>query len=324
MTTLKEILALEQVEQTRFKSISNPPRMGNVLPIAFGGYTIGVAIQAACSDVPPTHRLYALNGNFLGPALTDRPVFINTKVYRSTKTFTTKLVEVLQRQDDGKERVCLVALADFHVVESESFMVYSAPPTKHYSPVTESWTPNERKKTMVEEKILTQADVDRHDKLFSMMSDLIDMRFPPQSIHGQTLQGFAKGYKTTQEHLPLTERSSADWLRVREKVSTHAENVTSLGFLLDASISFQPLVLQSMPLTESGACSTLEFSLRFLTPEIDINDFHMREWKTYAGDAARTFSEARLWDSKGKMVASMSQTCILRPPKKKAVKKSKI
>lgn len=307
-----------------FQSKFNPPRMGNVLPIAFGGYTIGVATQAACFDVPSNHRLYAIDGNFLGPALTDRPVFINTKVYRSTKTFTTKLVEVLQKQDDGKERVCLVALADFHMVEAESFMVYSAPPSKQYSPVEESWTPANRKKTMVEEKILTQADVDNHDKLFGLMSELIDMRFPPQSIHGQTLQGFAKGHKTTQEHLPLTDRSSADWLRVREKVSTHSENVTSLAFLLDASISFTPLVLQSMPLTESGACSTLEFSLRFLTPEIDINDFHMREWKTYAGDAARTFSEARLWDNKGRMVASMSQTCILRPPKKTATTKSKL
>ncbi|KAI5196932.1 acyl-CoA thioesterase II [Aureobasidium subglaciale] len=325
MTTLKEILALEQVEPNRFKGKFNPPRMGNVLPIAFGGYTIGVATQAACYDIPENHRLYSVDGNFLGPALTDRPVFVNTKIYRSTKTFTTKLVEVLQKQDDGKERVCLVALADFHVIEPESFMIYSAPPTKEYTSVEDSWTPAERKKMMVDEKILTQAEVDRHDKLFQLMGTLIDMRFTKQSIHGQTLQGFAKGLKTTQEHLPLTERSSADWLKVREKVETHAENVTSLAFLLDASISFQPLVLQSMPLTESGACSTLEFSLRFLTPDININDFHMREWKTYAGDAARTFSEARLWDGKGKMVASMSQTCILRPPKKAtAAKKSKL
>ncbi|KAG9694713.1 acyl-CoA thioesterase II, partial [Aureobasidium melanogenum] len=325
MPTLKEILALEQVEPNRFQGKSNPPRMGNVLPIAFGGYTIGVATQAACFDIPPNFRLYAINGNFLGPAYTDRPVVVKTKVYRTTKTFTTKLVEVLQKQDDGKERVCLVALADFHVVEPESFMVYSAPPSMKYSSVEESWTPADRKKTMVKEKILTQAEVDTHDKIFSLMSDLIDMRFTPQSIHGQTLQGFAKGYKTTQEHLPLTERSSSDWLRVREKVTTHSENVTDLAFLLDASISFTPLVLQSMPLTESGACSTLDFSLRFLTPEINANDFHLREWKTYAGDAARTFSEARLWDSKGKMVASMTQTCILRPPPKKvAAKKSKL
>ncbi|KEQ58315.1 acyl-CoA thioesterase II [Aureobasidium melanogenum CBS 110374] len=325
MSTLKEILALEQVEPNRFQGKFNPPRMGNVLPIAFGGYAIGVATQAACFDIPENFRLYAINGNFLGPAYTDRPVVVNTKVYRTTKTFITKLVEILQKQDDGKDRVCLVALADFHVVESESFMVYSAPPSMKYSSVEESWTPADRKKTMVKEKILTQAEVDTHDKIFSLMGNLIDMRFTPQSIHGQTLQGFAKGYKTTQEHLSLTERSSSDWLRVREKVTTHSENVTDLAFLLDASISFTPLVLQSMPLTESGACSTLDFSLRFLTPEINANDFHLREWKTYAGDAARTFSEARLWDSKGKMVASMTQTCILRPPPKKAAaKKSKL
>ena len=298
--------------------------MGNILPIAFGGYTIGVAVAAAHYDFPEKHRLYAVNGNFLGPALTDRPVFVNTKVYRSTKSFTTKFVEVLQKQDDGKERVCLVALVDFHVIEADSFMIYSAPPSKEYTSVEDSWTPAERKKMMVDEKILTQAQVDTHDKLFHLMGTLIDMRFTKQSIHGQTLQGFAKGHKTTQEHLPLTERSSADWLKVREKVETPAENVTSLAFLLDASISFQPLVLSSIPLTESSACSTLEFSLRFLTPEININDFHLREWKTYAGDAARTFSEARLWDKDGKMVASMSQTSILRPPKKAAAKESKI
>jgi acyl-CoA thioesterase len=144
--TLKDILALEQVEPNQFTSRFLPPRMGNVLPIAFGGYTIGVAVQAAHVDISPKHRLYAANGNFLGPAMTDRHVFIRTKTYRATKTFTTKLVEVLQKQDDGKERACLVALVDFHVIEDASFMVYSAPPSKEYTSVEDSWTPQARKK----------------------------------------------------------------------------------------------------------------------------------------------------------------------------------
>lgn len=314
MSSLKSILALEQSQPGRFKSINNPPKMGNAMPIAYGGCAIGIAVQAAHYDIPANHRIYAANGNFLGPALIDRPLYCNTKTYRATKSFTTKLVEVMQKQDDGKERVCLVALVDFHVVE-EGFLTYSAPPSKEYTSLEESWTPTERKKIMVDEGIISQEEVDRHDKMFGLMVTLIDMRFTKQSVHGQNLQGFARGFKTTQHQLPLTDRTSADWLRVREEVKTPAENATALAFLLDASISFQPLVLDSMALVDVGACSSLEFSLRFLTPDIDINDWHLREWRTYAGDAARTFSEARLFDKSGKMVASMIQTSIMRPPK---------
>lgn len=55
-----------------FETKQKPQRMGNPLPIAYGGYALAVACKAGGLTVPEGYHLYSMQGNFLGPAYTDR------------------------------------------------------------------------------------------------------------------------------------------------------------------------------------------------------------------------------------------------------------
>lgn len=67
--TLMEQLAVREIAPGEFLSQSLPGRMGNSLPVAYGGCTMGVATAAACSTVPSSYHLYSLVGHYLGPGL---------------------------------------------------------------------------------------------------------------------------------------------------------------------------------------------------------------------------------------------------------------
>lgn len=77
--------------------------------------------------------------------------------------------------------------------------------------------------------------------------------------------------------------------------------------------SFIPLSFSNLFLQDAGACSTLDFALRFHTDALDMNKWHMEEMRTITGDYGRTYSEGLLWSEDGKLVASMSQQSVLRP-----------
>lgn len=282
------------------------------------GFTLGIAANVAHQDIPDNYRMYSMSGNFLGGALTDRKLFCTSRELRRTRTFITRSIEAYQKQDNGSDRICLVTIVDFHVIEPQSFMTYSAAPKLEYSSVEDSPHYDECRQKLVAQGTIDQELSDIHKKSFSGLTDVFDVKWPPEGVCGQNLQGMARGVKTTQHHLPLTARTAADWVRCKSKISSSAQQAYCLAFMMDTAISFLPLTLDSLPLNAGGACSTLDFALRLLTPDLDLNQWHLREWKTFAGRVARTYSEAGLWDSDGNMVASMTQTSILRPPPTKA------
>ncbi|GAB7337678.1 hypothetical protein MBLNU457_g2968t1 [Dothideomycetes sp. NU457] len=318
MVVLVDILGVKPIGDNRYESVQNPQRMGNQANISFGGFTLGIAANVAHQGIPDNYRMYSMSGNFLGGALTDRKLFCTSKELRRTRTFITRSIEAYQKQDNGSDRICLVSVVDFHVIESQSFMTYSATPKLEYTSVQDSPHIDDCRRKLVAEGTIDQALSDTHAKLFSALTDVFDVKYPPESVCGQNLQGMAKGVKTTQHHLPIAARTAADWVKCKSKIPTAAQQAYCLAFMMDASISFLPLTLDSLPLNAAGACSTLDFALRLLTPDLDLNQWHLREWKTFAGRAARTYSEAGLWDDHGNMVASMTQTSILRPPPTKA------
>lgn len=75
--------------------------MGNIANIAYGGWTLAIAANAAYQSAPPSYHLYSMLGHFLGPALTDRKLFCTVRKIRDTRTLATRQVEVSQAQDDG-------------------------------------------------------------------------------------------------------------------------------------------------------------------------------------------------------------------------------
>ena len=264
------------------------------------------------------YHLYSAVGHFLGPALTDRPVNVSVQSLRDTRTFATRLVTLSQTLDSGEDRRCMTMLADFQTQEdSMPNMIYSQPPFRKYSSVSASRSPEELRKLLVSEGKLDEkiANFDRYT--FRLGESLLESRLCPEGIFGQNLRGVASHVQHTQENVPLEQRTSGDWLRCRQPLSTQAEQLSALAFAMDGAVSFNPLSHDHMFVQDAGANSSLDFALRVFVNEVDFNAWSLRELRTITGGEGRTYSEGRLWDQSGKMVASMTQQCIMRPKKAK-------
>ncbi|ORY67516.1 thioesterase-like superfamily-domain-containing protein [Pseudomassariella vexata] len=313
--TLAAQLAVEQTGPGEFISQSLPAWMGNSLPIAYGGCTLGIATRAAIVTVPSSHSLYSLVGHYLGPASIKQKLLCTVHTMRNTKNFATRRVEVKQHQPDGKLRVCLELLADFHVQEPE-LMSYSALPSHPYSGPDSNPTIPALATSLANEGKLDKRQAAlavAPDGMFKMTTKYFDMRPCVEGPAGQTLFGLARGIPTTQDELSVTEKASAEWVKTWDKVDGVGERMATLSFLMDGALAFLPLAHSSMWFDDTEANSSLDFALRIFVPNIDLGDWHLRERKTHAAGFGRQYSEGRLWDEKGTLVACMTQQCILRP-----------
>lgn len=53
--------------------------------------------------------------------------------------------------------------------------------------------------------------------------------------------------------------------------------------------------------------------MRLFVPDVDLSGWHLRERNTLAAAVGRQYSESRMWDQQGNLVASMTQQLTLRP-----------
>lgn len=302
--TLAEQIRVERTGLDEFVSVKTPVRLGNLLPIAYGGCAIALAVNAAVQTVKPSFYLYSVLGNFLGPASTEVKVTCKVIIVRDTRTFATRRVEVTQTLK-GATRLCAVLTADFQLKEPTMYE-YSAPPSLQYSQPDDCPSIDKNREEL--------AARGYPGTLPTVLNDYFESRFCPEGVWGQNLGGASKAAPTNQDHLPITSKASGDWFRAQGSLPTTAEQLAALAFMMDGGLSFTPLVHDHKFLEDAGACSTLDFALRVFVHDIDLTGWHLRERTTSSGGAARTFSDGKLWDQKGRMVASMSQQSILRPP----------
>lgn len=312
--TLAEQIGVEKVKDGEYISKVLPVKMGNSLPIAYGGCTVGVAVSAACATVTSSLALYSVLGHFLGPASTEYKLHCHVENVRDTRSFATRRVRVKQQQKDGKFRTCLELTADFHVKETSAFK-YSAPPSTTYPRADDCPTFPELAGTLQSRGAISEKGAQGFLKMFGVALEHFDTRYCLNGVAGQNLGGAAKTVETMQEHLPITGKSSAEWQKTNTKLETVNDTMAALAFLMDGALSFLPLTHGHLWFEDVAACSTLDFALRIFTPEVDLGAWHLRERTTSAGGAGRTYSEGKLWDDKGNLVASNTQQSILRLPK---------
>lgn len=310
--TLADQLAIEQTGPGQFISEELPDRMGNAMPIAYGGCTAGIATRAACATVPGSYSLYSLVGHFLGPASTTEKLSCTVHATRDTKTFVTRRVVVTQQRPDGQVRTCLELLADFHV-EEPALLEYSAPPTIPFKGPHESPTAKELAQKAVSQGLASSDIVEKNSIMFSMMEKFFETRHCTEGLTGQNVVGILRTHPTDQDNLPLTGRTSGEWVKTRVALGSAGEKAAVLSFLMDGGLSFLPLWHEHLWFDDAGPCSTLDFALRLFTPDVDLSNWHLRQRQTIAGGFGRTYSESRLWDEQRNLVACMTQQCILRP-----------
>ena len=312
--TMSDLLAVRQIGPNLFESVSKPEKMGNMADVAYGGNTLGLALNAAFQTIPSRFFLYSALGNYLGPAVTDRTLQCAVREIRTTKTFATRHVELSQIQKDGKSRLCLFLSADFQVREPATLLTYSRPPRMTYSAVEDSPSVEDNRQGFLTRSLASPESVQLHKKVFGLGERFFDRRLCPEAIATQNLTAMArKGIDTTQDHLPLPSKTSADYFRSKHLLKTPAEHVLALAFVMDMGTSFIPLTHSGQSLDQVSAQSSLEFAFRIFANDIDLNEWNLREISTVTGGNGRTYSEAQVWDSHGKMLCNMTQQCILRP-----------
>ncbi|KAF1811781.1 Thioesterase/thiol ester dehydrase-isomerase [Eremomyces bilateralis CBS 781.70] len=332
--SLSTQLAFRPIGDDQFISVIPPDQMGNSKSIAYGGCTISASLHAAFQTVGPNYALYSATGSFLGPSLIDRPFIARVRRVRDTRSFATRVIDLSQSTEalpyetlaraakekpEKNERKVMIMIADFQTPEPETMLQYSVKPFRQYSPV-EICKPNDQTALEMEEKGLLPPGVSEGlKKGFGLIKKLeFEQRAAPEGVMGQNFGAAAKWLKTSQDDLDVTEKTSADYFRHIGTTQTQAENVCGLSFMMDGALSFIPLAHSGMWFDETGPCSTLDFALRLYVTKIDLSKWHLREWRTMVADHARTYTESRLFDETGtKLVANMTQQCILRPAPKK-------
>lgn len=306
-------LAVEQVGPGQYISRLRPAAYGNVGGIAFGGCTTAIAGSAAYAEVPKNYHLYSFVGHFLGPATTTAKLHCTVHVVRDTKTFATRRVVVTQQQPDGKIRSCLEVLADFHVKEP-ALLTYSSPPALKYKAPEESPTLKDLVDKAIADGIVNEDPIAKFAPMFYEAERYWEMKTCTEGMSGQNLVGMlANALPTDQDNLPVTDRVSSDWMRLRTPLTSDSEKAAALLFLLDGGVPFVALTHNYLWYSDSGPCNTLEFALRLFEPVVDINQWHVRERKTVVAGHGRSYNEARLFNQAGVLTASMTQQCILRP-----------
>lgn len=315
--SLASLLAVEQIGNDEYLSRALPVTMGNTTPIAYGGSTLGVAVHAAYPTVPDTHKLYSLLGHFLGPTTPDKVIRCKVTRTRDTRSFATRRVEIKQAQPNGEFRVVLELTADFHRLEAGQ-LEYCTPLQRSYSGPDLSLRLRDfvwEDEALVDSGVVTAKQLDVVKTTFDTNEQYFETRLPPECKSTQIFGGLGST-ATTRENDALSARSSVEWYLVKEKLEGDKEQLGALAFLMDGGLDYLPLEHQFAD--DFGVCSSLDFALRIFQPSVDLNHWHIRERTTSVGGSARTYSESRLWNEGGQMVASMSQQSILRLKTKKA------
>jgi acyl-CoA thioesterase II len=312
VSTISEQCAVTRVSDYEFNSLFCPGKMGNMDDIAYGGCTIGVGINAAYQTVKPGYHVYSVMGNYLGPAFTDRKYQIKITPIRDTRSFATRVIEVKQ-EHGGEARTCSFFVADFQIQEPDSLLDYSVTPSINWPPAEESTDLDVRMDELIAEGKMTADVKDFRHMLFGLVERFFEGRTSQESVAAQNIYSMLSDMATTQDHLSLPEKTSGDWTRCRHQLTTEGEHIAALAFYMDGALSFLPLTHNHMSLSSARTCSSLDFALRIMSNKIDFNQWHLREMKTIHGGEGRTYTEGRLWDKEGHLVASMTQQSILRP-----------
>lgn len=80
--------------------------------------TLAVAVNAAFMTVEPEYHFYSAQGSYLGPARIDRSFHCHIRKMRDTKSFANRIVELSQKHGSGRNRACMIRLADFQIPET--------------------------------------------------------------------------------------------------------------------------------------------------------------------------------------------------------------
>jgi acyl-CoA thioesterase len=200
---------------------------------------------------------------------------------------------------------------DFQTKEASELMTFSVEPTVGHKPWSEEQSPSAMREGFAKQGKVDARMTKVHEMSMKVHETLFEQRNCASGFSAQTLNGIGKHLPTTQDDLPLTKRTSQQWVKSGTKL-VEEEQLGALILFMDGALSFVPLMHNHQYLDDAGACSSLDFAMRLFADDVDFNQWHLHEMRTVVGSLGRTFSEAKLFNERGKLVANMTQQSIMR------------
>lgn len=213
----------------------------------YGGCLISLCVSAAFAAVPQDtadklYDIYSVLGTFLGPTSVKSKLTFTVEDVRTTKSFATRKVEAWQEflpANGGKssKRRTMILLADFHVRERPEVtlpgMEYSMPPLIADSLKISPDTLQNQRDQMAATHPPQVLKV--FDHVFPLFDRYLDLRPVEDSMGTQKALGLHSSNKTTQDHLPLQQRTNSHWFRIKDvqdgkgKLQTRSENAAAVA-----------------------------------------------------------------------------------------------
>lgn len=263
---------------------------------------------------------------------------------RDTRSFATRFI-VASQDFNGQPRRCFSVTVDFTRRTPASGpphrdarlpLSYSLPPSTAHTQPGKLLTFADDVSERIQRGEVDERTQQMLEGTFGLSAKVTNAKLIKGGIFDETLFGIVPRTDTREQlAIPdVTQRRAADWFQAKETltpppVSAHASwlpttayalNASYLAFVADGALAFLPLSQHGLTLSDAAACSTLDFALRFHDDDLDFTRHHLREMRTHCAGRERTYSEAFVWDLDGRLVASMSQQCVLRPSKPRPAK----
>lgn len=194
----------------------------------YGGCLLSQCVSAAFASIPEDtsnriYDLYSVLGTFLGPTSTRYKVTFTVEDVRTTKSFATRKVEAWQDLPMGKDgesskRRTMILLADFHVREPAEHTLPGLDYSK--SPLDASALASSPENMLNQKEYFAAEQPQKVQKVFDYVFPLFDryleMRPMTSSMGVQKALGINSSRKTTQDDLPLQQRTNSHWFRIKD------------------------------------------------------------------------------------------------------------
>ena len=285
---------------------------------AYGGSSLCTAVAAVHKTVRSNYRIFSVQGNFLSPASTLKPLICRVRRLRDTKAFATRAVDVLQKQKDGSERVCLSLLADFQVPKAAhdpEVYKYDARPAFLYSPPDKCVNIEDQFASAIKLKELPGDYHEYYERNYAVFCRSYDRRLAPEGLTYQRMVGHRQHVRTHQDDLDMQDRRSAEWIRTKVDIDCPGGHFAAMAFQMDMPSSVVPIIHSERAEDSDVFGASVEFSLRFFSNDVRPEQWHLKEAKSTVAAEGRTFGETYVWDDQGRTVAHMSQQCVARKGK---------
>jgi acyl-CoA thioesterase-2 len=272
-------LALVQAGDTRFTA---PPSEESHIR-SYGGQIVAQALVAAGKTVAADRPCHSLHGYFLRPGNTDADMHFDVDTVRDGRSFSMRQVTATQ---NGKQIFSL--MASFHTAETGG---------EHHGEMPD--VPAPESLPAFAERFAGRESHDDVGRWFDR-TESFDLRFAGPS---------------PLEHEPAAEGASRYWVRFKEPVPDDPRLHQALIAYVSDQFILDPILLQhGRKWTDSTVIGASLDHAMWFHRELDATQWLLFDQESPTAAHSRGVARAQVWTLDGRLVVSLIQEALLRPP----------